>query len=46
MMSGNGHSVGNFVNDVQFFDGDLIYFVQHVYARNVHPAERDKDLYT
>ena len=36
------HAVRNLVDDVQFFDGDLIDLIQHVDGRYVNPVAFDQ----
>lgn len=35
----DGHAVGHFVDDVKLLDRDLVYFIEHINARDVDPVE-------
>ena len=35
-MRADGNSVGDFVNEIELFDGDLVDFVENVDRRNVN----------
>lgn len=38
VVSRDGHTVRHLVDDVELLDGDLIDFVQHIYAGDVDPV--------
>lgn len=40
-MSRDRHTVWNLIDDIEFFDRDLVDFVEHVDARDIDPVALD-----
>ena len=41
----DGHAVGHLVDDVQLFNGDLVNFVEHINAGDVHSGGIKQNCY-
>lgn len=44
-MGRDGHAVGYLVDDVQLFNGDLVDFVEHINAGDVHSGGIKQSMY-